>query len=217
MLEDMPEVAAGRNPAGGEVAVSPSENWERLTDAATRIATERGYEAVDPEQVARSAGLAVDDFYSHFDSVDQCMLSAFDRFLGRMLDEIEEACEGTDSWPDEVKATIGTAFEFVAELEPVARVFAVDATRTGSAGIERRCASIERAARRLKEGRLLYPRSAEYPDAMEGTLVAGVVMIVSSHLLGEEAGRLPTVESEVVEMLLTPYIGGNRARLVADS
>jgi AcrR family transcriptional regulator len=211
----MRDVAVGKDRAGAEVATALSEARERLTDAATRIAAERGYQALDPEQVARLASLSIDDFHQHFDSIDQCMLAAFDRFLGRMLDQIEEACAGADTWPDAVRTTIEAAFEFIAEVEPVARVFAIDVVRTGSAGIERKYVSIERAARRLKYGRLLYPRAADFPDAMERTLVAGVVMTVLTYLLSEEAGQLAEVESEAVEMLLTPYIGSAHARLVA--
>jgi AcrR family transcriptional regulator len=211
----MPDVVVGRDPAGAEIAIAISEDRERLTDAVTRVATERGYKGVDPEQVARCSGLSVDDFHRHFANVDQCLLAAFDSFLGRLCEHIDEACEEAASWPDKVKTTIAAAFEFVAEVEPVARLFAVDAVRTGPAGIARKFASIDRAALRLKHGRLLYPVAVDLPDAMERTLVAGVVMIVSTHLLSEEAERLADLEAEAVEMVLTPYIGLDRARLVA--
>jgi AcrR family transcriptional regulator len=211
----MPDVVVGRDPAGAEIAVATSEARERLTDAVTRIATERGYKGTDPEQVARSSGLSIDDFYRHFANVDQCLLAAFDSFLGRLFEHIDEACEEAVGWPDKVKTTIEAAFEFVAEVEPVARLFAVDAVRTGPAGVERKFASIDRAALRLKHGRLLYPVAVDLPDAMERTLVAGVVMIASTHLLSEEAEQLVDVETEAVEMVLAPYIGLDRARQVA--
>jgi len=211
----MPDVVLRRDPAGAEVTVATWDERERLTDAVTRIATERGYKEIDPEQVARGSGLSVDDFHRHFATVDQCLLAAFDRFLGRMLEHIDEACEGIAGWPEQVRATIEAAFEFVAEVEPVARLFAVDAVRTGPAGVERKCASIERAALRLKHGRLLYPAAADLPDAMERLLVAGVVTIASAHLLAEDRERLVQVEVEAVEMVLTPYIGLGRARAVA--
>ena len=52
---------------------------------------------------------------------------------------------------------------------------------------------------------------------MERTLVAGVVMTVSIHLLDEDASRLPELGSETVEMVLTPYVGTRRARRIASS
>ena len=211
----MPEVVVGRERAGAAVLSTPREDSERLTDAVTRIAAESGYPAVEIEQIAASAGLSVDTFNDHFPNKDQCLLLAYDRFIEDMREHVAEACEETDEWSEKVKISIEAAFDYVVELESVARVFAIDATRTGAAGVERRCASIDSAALRLKHGRLLYPAAAGYPDAMERTLVSGVVMIAMDHLLSEEADHLPGLAPEAVEMVLTPYVGLPRARSIA--
>ena len=50
---------------------------------------------------------------------------------------------------------------------------------------------------------------------MESTLVAGVVMMASSHLLAEEADMLPGLAPEAVEMVLTPYLGSSAASRAA--
>lgn len=195
--------------------MASSDARERLTDAATRIASERGFQGIEAAQVARAAGLSTEDFYAQFDTVEQCLLAAFDHFLRRLVEHVEEACEEAETWPDKVKTTIGAAFDFVTELEPVARVFAADAMHTGPAGIERKYASIESAARCLKQGRELYPGAANLPEAMERMLVAGVVMLATTYLLSEEAGRLAGVETEAVEMVLAPYLGIEQARSLA--
>jgi AcrR family transcriptional regulator len=211
----MPDVVVERVGTGSEVARMSREDSERLTDAVTRIASEGGYPSVDIEQITSSAGLSVDAFHEHFSNKDQCLLGAYDRFLGDMLEHIEEACEEATDWPEKVKITIEAGFDYVVELEAVARLFVIEAMNTGAAGVERRCASIDSAALRLKHGRLLYSRSADYPDAMERTLVAGVVMIALTHLLSEDAGSLPGLVPETVEMVLTPYVGSRSARSIA--
>jgi AcrR family transcriptional regulator len=186
-----------------------------LVDAMTRAASECSYESLDIEQIARYAGLSADEFYCHFPNKDQCLLAAYDRFLERMNEHIDDACEGVSGWPERVKLAIEAAFDFITELDGVARVFAVDAVRTGAPGIERRRASIDRAAEELKEGRRLYPATAKYPKTMERTLIAGLVLTVASHLLAENAEDLPDLEPEAVELVLTPYIGSQRARRLA--
>jgi AcrR family transcriptional regulator len=191
------------------------EDSERLTDALTRVAAESSYASVEVEQVAESAGLSVEAFHEHFLSKDQCLLLAHDRFLGDLGEHVEEACAEAQDWPEKVKITIGAAFEYLVELETVARLFMVDAMRTGAAGVERRCASIDSAALQLKQGRRLYPTSADYPDSMERALVSGVVMIAMTHLLSEDADTLPGFVPEAVEMVLTPYIGSGPARDIA--
>ena len=210
----MPDVV-GTQGTGAGISRSTSEVRGRLTDAATRVATERGYLAVDAGQIARHAGVSVDEFHRHFTGKDQCLLVAYDRFLERMLEHIDEACEGAESWPEKVKITIESAFDFVAEVPGPARVFAIDAMRTGAAAIERSCSAIDSAALRLKHGRLLFPAAADMPFPTERTLVAGVVMIASIQLLAEEADQLPRLAPEAVEMVLTPYVGARRARSLA--
>src|SRR6185295_4332645 len=127
----MPDVVMGRDPLGTGVAVAPLEERDRLTDAMTRAAVECGYRAVDVEQVADYAGLTADDFWRQFASKDQCLLAAFDGFLARIYDQIDEDCEEVRDWPTKVKITIESAFGFIAELEGTARLFVVDAIRTG--------------------------------------------------------------------------------------
>jgi hypothetical protein len=143
-------------------------------------------------------------------------MAAYDRFLERMLEHIDDACEGVESWPEKVKLTIESAFEFVSEPHGGARLFAVDALSIGPA-VERSCSAIDSAALRLKHGRLIFPAGANMPDPTERTLVAGVVMIASIHLLSEEADQLPRLAPEAVEMVLTPYVGAHRARYIATS
>jgi AcrR family transcriptional regulator len=193
----------------------PVDARDRLIEATTRIATERGFEALDAERVARAAGLTLADFQLHFDSVDQGLLAAFDQFVERILEHASDASEGIPSWPERVRAAIVAGLEFIAELEPVTRLFAVDALTAGAGLVERKISAIELAAERLKEGRELYPEAAELPDSMERTLVAGLVIRALTYLLGEEAGRLAEVQAELVEIVLIPYLGLEGARLAA--
>src|SRR5262245_38904713 len=133
----MPDVVTGRGPFGSEGAVDSSADRYRFTDAITRASVECGYRAVDIEQVAFYAGLTTDDFGRLFSSKDQCLLAAFDCFLARLYEQIDEDCAEVHEWPAKVRITIESAFELVAELEGTARLFVVDAIRTGEAGLER--------------------------------------------------------------------------------
>lgn len=212
----MPDVVVRRDPTGGEVALgATSEERERLTDAVTRIASERGCRDIDAEQVARRSGVSVEEFHRHFGSADQCLLAAFNRFLEHLIEHVDEACEEAVDWPDTVRRGVEAAFEFVAELEPVARLFAVDLARVGPAAAECRQVSIEYAALCLKRGRLHYPAAAELPEALERTLIAGVVTNAATHLLREERELLAGAGAEAVEVLLAPYVGAGRARFAA--
>jgi AcrR family transcriptional regulator len=208
-------MALGIQEPNAAVAIPARGLRERLTDAATKLATDRGYDALEVDAIAETAGVSVEDFHRHFDGEDQCLLAAYDRFVDRLQDHIEDASAGADSWPEKVKVTIEAGFEFVSELEPVARMFAVESIRIGPAAIHRRLMSIDRAADVLERGRSLYPASGAMPSTTERTLVAGVVTVAAQYLLGEEASDLSRIEAEAVEMVLTPYVGPAEAHSLA--
>jgi AcrR family transcriptional regulator len=211
----MPDLVLEDGPGPVGLLVSGADGRNRLAEAATRIAAERGFDALDTEQLVRATDLTLADFHRHFDNVDQCILAAFDQFLGRLLAHVSEACDGIADWPETVRAAIVAGLGFITELEQVTRLFAVDAMGAGPGLVERKLSAIELGADRLKQGRELYPGTAEFPDSMERTLVAGVVMLATTYLLGEEANRLAGVQAELVTMVLTPYLGIERARQVA--
>jgi AcrR family transcriptional regulator len=209
------DMALGIQEPSATVAIPARGVRDRLTDAATRLATERGYDALGADAIADAADLSIDEFHRHFDDENQCLLAAYDRFIERLLDHVEEASARVQAWPDKVKATIEAGFDVVFELEPVARMFAVESVRVGPAAIHRRLLSIDQGARVLERGRSLYPISEGMPSTTEQTLVAGVVTVAALYLLGEEASDLSRIEAEAVEMVLTPYIGPRKARSVA--
>jgi len=188
---------------------------ERLIAAFTRTVAERGYETVTVERVVSQAGLTVEDFHRHFSDRDQCLLAAYDDFVVRLMTHVEAACKGEDDWVDSIKAAIGAGLGFFGELASTSRFFMVEAMGSGPAAIERRFATIDLLAEPLRRGRELYPAAAALPAATEQTLVAGIVLLVSVHLLAEDLDALSRLEPDVVELVLTPYLGRREAQRVS--
>jgi AcrR family transcriptional regulator len=197
-----------------EVEATPDDR-ARLTDAVTKAATERGYAAIDASTIARRAGVSVEVFHRHFASEDQCLVAALDRYVDHMQEEIEDACEGVPDWDQRVRCAVEAALAYVSELDHVSRLFAVDAARIGPAAMERVWSWVDWASLRLKQGRAVHPTAAALPESTERTLIGGLVLMVSSRLLTEELDSLPGLAEEAIEMVLAPYVGLERARLVA--
>lgn len=188
-----------------------------MIEAITRTATERGYANTTVDQVASYAGVPAETFYRHFPDTDQCLLAAYDRFSERLTTHIEAACDDRDPWPVQVKAAIGAALCFFAEVSGPGRVFAVEGLSIGPAALERCFASIEGLAELLRGGRDYSPAAASLPAATEQILVAGIALVISRHLLAEEGALLPSKEPEMTESVLTPFLGGNEAKRIAHS
>jgi len=183
----------------------------------TRSAAERGYANTTVDQVASYAGVSRETFFRYFSGTDQCLVAAYDSFFERLMSHIEAACAPGDPWPIQVKTGIGASLTFFAEVASTGRVFAVEAMSAGPAAIERRFASVDRVAELLRRGREYNPAAADLPAATERTLVAGIALLISVHLLAEEAYLLPSKESELTELVLTPYLGSREAKRIAAS
>jgi AcrR family transcriptional regulator len=188
---------------------------ERLIDAFTRTAAERGYAKTTVKEVAASAGLPRGAFYEHFSSKDQCLTAAYDAFIERMVEEAQQAADDGDDWPLQVREAVAAGLGFVAETATRARFFAVEAPAAGPIVFERHIAAMSRIVFLLRSGRDHYPKAADLPELTEQVLVGGAACLVSAALLSEEHSRLPALESELVEVLLTPYLGRDEAKRIA--
>ncbi len=200
---------------GGSRELAPEEERERLVDAFTKVATERGYVGTDLEQVLLEARLPRATFDAHFRDLRQCLLAAYDRFFDRLIEEIEDSMDLEAPWPEQVRSGIGAALGFVEESAGVARLFAVEALTTGPPVIDRYIAAIERIVALLRLGRGRSPQAAALPPLSEAVLVAGAVSLVTAALLAEEQAGLPKLESQLVEVLLLPYAGSGETERLA--
>jgi TetR/AcrR family transcriptional regulator len=188
---------------------------ERLIEAFAKAASEHGYRDLTVDQVVRSAGLSRARFEHHFGSKEDGLIAAQGAFLDRIWLDVVGACQTPTDWPQRVRAALQSAISAVVEASSLARVFAVEATAVSLAAAERQFASIDQFASLLGEGRRLYPRAAALPEATERALIGGVFSILSFHLLAENPSAITALESQLVELLLIPYIGEGEARLIS--
>jgi AcrR family transcriptional regulator len=188
---------------------------ERLIDAFTKTASERGYAKTTVREVAAIAGVPRAAFYNHFSGKHQCLSAAYDAFVERLVEEAQQATEKGEEWPLQVKEAVAAALSFVAETATRARFFAIEAPAAGPVIFERHIAAIARVVFLLRSGREHYPKAADLPELTEQVLVSGAASQVGSALLSEEHTRLPSLETDLVELLLTPYLGRDEARRIA--
>jgi AcrR family transcriptional regulator len=202
-----------RGPHGGGSQCRASEQQrERLVDAFTKVAAERGYANTEVGEVTSVAGLPRNAFSAHFSSKRQCLLAAYDDFFDRLIEEIEDSMDPQGPWHQQVEAGLGAALEFVIEGSRTARLFAVEAPSLGPPAIERYGAAIQRIVALFRYGRALSPEASRLPPLTEPVLVAGVAYLVTAALLAEDDELLSRLEPRVVEVLLLPYAGPSEKR-----
>jgi AcrR family transcriptional regulator len=190
---------------------------DALIDAFTRLATERGYAAVRPEDVDSEAALPPGSFAREFETKEQCVAVAYDAFVARLMHQVLEAMEPNLDWPHQVKEAVRIGLGFTAEAAPQARFFAVDAlTSGGLVVLDRYMAGMQQVIEILRVGREHCPDAAGLPLIAEPVLVGGIASVVTAALMVEEVGALAALEREMVTMLLTPYVGKDRAEEIAE-
>jgi AcrR family transcriptional regulator len=191
------------------------DHRSRLVAAFSKATGEHGYAHVDIDVVVRYAGLCAADFDKQFAGTEQALLAAQEAFLGRLWLDIESACEGAGAWPEKVRDSVIAVTQSLVETSGVGRVFAIEAPGASLAAAERQFAALNRLAARLRSGRKFYPRAADLPETTERVLLGGTVSIVCEHLLAEDPQAIPRLRSQLVELLLSPYVGDEEARRLA--
>lgn len=171
---------------------------ERLVAAMAEACGERGYAEVSVADVVKRAGVSNATFYRQFAGKRDCMLAAHRELLGRLLGEIDRACEAESGGEAKVRAAIHTALSLLAADPPSARLLTVEIMAVGPAGAERQDAAIEAFASRLRVGR--DPRGDSPLPHADWAMVASMWMLAGKLVMAGEAGRLPELEDELVAM-----------------
>lgn len=192
-----------------------SELRELLVSAFAKAAAEHGYASLEVDHVLRHAGVSRAALEAHFPTLEQGLVAAQDAFLDRLWLDVAAACKESMDWPRKVRAALGAILSSLAEASGLARVFVVEATAVDLAVSERQFATLDRFADLLRAGRDHYPRARALPRATERVLVGGIASILAGHLLMEDTQALPSLEAELVELLLIPYLGEDEARRVS--
>ncbi len=159
---------------------------ERLIAAMAEVCAERGYAATSVADVTRRAGVSTASFYKQFADKRECMLASFEALFGRLLEEVERACEGEADSGEKVRAAIGTAVGLLGADLPSARLLTVEIVAAGAEGVRLQHAAIERLATRLREARGVDPSDSPPSPGPEWATVAAMVALAGKHVIRGE-------------------------------
>lgn len=160
---------------------------ERLVAAMAEACAEKGYAGASVADVAKRAGVSSVTFYKQFADKRDCMLVAHDELLGRLLEEVDRACEGEDGAEAKRRAAIRTALALLAADPPSARLLTVEILAAGPEGTKRHDAMVEAFAQRLDTDWLR---------------AAGILALVGKLVMAGEAAELSSLRDEMVEALV---------------
>ncbi len=174
----------------------------------------RGYQRTTVAAIVKRAGVARSSFYDCFANKEECFLAACELTGEEAMRRVDRAVsEAPASWARRVRGGIGAFLSFATAEPALVRLFFLDAPAAGPAATE----LYERTVRAVTPMFRLGRRSTaeQLPETLEESVVGGIVWIVYQRLAAGRPEELEGLEGELVEFALTPYLGAEAARRVA--
>jgi AcrR family transcriptional regulator len=190
---------------------------QRLIAGVSRALAEQGYAELTVKHVIEAAGVSRRTFYAYFDNKRDCVLVAHRDVFERVLALLLRACATERNWPRKVKAAIAALFAFAEEAPDEVRLLTLDALAADLTIARHVVDSNAHFAALLRDGRRHTPLGDALPDLTEEALIGAISSILAGRLLEGGAESLAGLEPELVQLVLTPYVGVQEAAQVAES
>ncbi len=183
---------------------------ERLAAGIIACVAENGYHDTTISQIAATSGVSRRTFYGYFSSKEECFFATFELIGDHLAEVMTEAGEAERGWTAKVRAQIGVLLESFAANPDLVRFTLVAPPAAGGEFTERYRAFLERLVGVVTDGR---PKSAgrlPSPGA-EHAMAGGLAALLVTKVNAGEGERLPDLLPDLVELVLTPYMGRERA------
>jgi AcrR family transcriptional regulator len=187
---------------------------ERLLAAIAREVAAHGYRGVTVTEMVKLASVSTRDFYELFDSKEACFLAAFDAVRDHLEELVVAAVADEPDWPQQTIAALRVSLEFFAaepDLASLCLVEPVSATPTIAIRFRKAVLACIPA---LERGRT-EAHGGSLPPNIEDSLLGGVISLATRSILAGETERLPALLPDLVEFILSPYLGAERAAELA--
>lgn len=191
---------------------------ERLFAATAQVIAEKGYAALLVGDVTSRASVSRATFYKFFADKHECVLAAqrwaFDSFEQQLL----AACSSQTEWPLAVAAAANRAIEVAMAAPGEARLVlisyhAVSEPRLASEGLDVH----RRLLESLETGAEGWP-GARSPGEPAAEMAVGAAMsMFGACLSAKDLAALARLRLALVQIVLTPYLGANEARRIAQA
>jgi AcrR family transcriptional regulator len=202
------QVPVGRERLPREVMLEHQR--DRVIAAAIEVFAKRGYPATTVDHIVAAAKIGVGNFYSFFAGKEECFLVAYDRVLAEARERIEARIPAAAEQPEKVGFALRALLEQLAAEPLRARLALVEAQTAGAAALGRYQATLDGLASELRRCRAASPLAEQLPETLEVAILGGVVWFLQQRIVLGEVDR-PGLLSDLVEIVLEPYVGPERA------
>ncbi len=189
---------------------------DRLAAGVIATVAANGYHDTTISRIVEAAGLSRRTFYTYFSSKEECYLATWEMIAEHLRTAAAEAAEAEEEWPPQVRARLEAVLEAFAANPDLARYILIAPTQAGNEIAARYREAMVRTLAQLTEGLPDGDDSIQRPSpATEQALIGGTVALIVREVDEGRGGKLPKLLPELTEVVLSPYLGRERAAAVA--
>ncbi len=206
--EKLRRLPAGRHGLSREFVTRNQR--ERLIAGTIAVVSTHGYRDASVGRIAAAAGVSRQTFYDYFSTKEECCTASYELFESHVLAAIEEAGSSGRGWAGKVCARTDALLDVLGANPDLVRfsLAAPPAAPEVLFGLERTFLGNLLTALTATAPKSVPRRPSEIElEAMAGGLASLLVARVASG----EGAELAALFPEIVELLLTPFIGRKRA------
>jgi AcrR family transcriptional regulator len=190
---------------------------ERLLRATTEIFAEEGYASLAVRNVIARAGVSRATFYRIFDGKVDLVRAAQKRAFEELEGDATAACSASKDWPEGVAAGIGSVLDFARESRAECRLLLASGPLSepdlARQGLEVQQGLVDL----LRRGSERYPSARSPRELTVRAAVGAAIWLVGNCAAADELDAVSDLKPDLVQIILTPFIGANEAKRIGNS
>lgn len=188
--------------------VEPGDERAALVEAMARSCAERGFAATTVELLTAEAGCSREDFFRHFDDLEDCALAAVEVILAEAMAAVASSYSADHSEWESALASLKSLLELFSRRPAFARLAFIDSRQAMPARANDRYRSgfaILNAM--LDRLRSTGSGEAEAPPGAARAAIGGGEALVRRELSAGRAEGLPRILPDLVYSATVPFLG----------
>jgi AcrR family transcriptional regulator len=205
--EGLPRLPPGRHGLPREFVTQNQR--DRITAGIIAAVADDGYHEATVSQIAAAAGLSRRTFYGYFKSKEECFLATYETIAAHLEAEMREAAGSERGWPRRVAAELRALLGAYATNPDLASFTLIAPPAAGGEIADAYRGFLERLLALVTEE---IPKGARTPsEAARYALAGGLAALIVAKVAAGEGEELDALAPDLIELVLTPYIGRERA------
>jgi hypothetical protein len=170
-----------------------------------------GYREASVEGPLQVAAVSAQEFEAEFGGKDKCLFAAYDYLTDQIVEKASAGCDGTEPWPERIRAGLSALLEELAADPQMAQALARAFPGIRPSTYERYVELLARFVPFMEEGRDYSGIGEELPATVELLAVGAAEALIFDEVDAGRAERLPRMMPEILFSMLVPFIGPDRA------